>query len=160
MLFVQRIFGLSLLTLFAASGCRSSDPLSGTWSNDTCFGSESTPDDIESCGVSLKFTDSLEVSLEAEWVSLPATATYPGCITTRSVTGQTWSTTEEADFDVLHIEGSGSATVERNGCVYSEDDLDATDTSDISIPSGDIDYQISDGVLTILTGDLQGAYGS
>ena len=48
---VHRIPGLSLLTLIAAAGCRSSDPLAGTWSNDTCFGTDDTPADIESCGV-------------------------------------------------------------------------------------------------------------
>ena len=158
MSFDHLVLGLSLLTLITAAGCRSSDPLSGSWSNDTCYGSDSTPDDIESCGVALTFTDGLEISMDAKWVSLPATANYPGCITTRSVTGQSWSTTQEADFDVLHVEGRSHATIERNGCVYPADDLDQTGTSDISIASGDVNYQISDNVLTVLTGDFQGAY--
>jgi hypothetical protein len=155
---MHRVLGLSLVGLIASTGCRSSDPLSGTWSNDTCFGTESTPDDIESCGVTLTFTDDLEMSLAAEWVSLPATADYPGCITTKRVTGQSWSTEAEADFDVLFVDGDGTATVERDGCVNAEDDMYPTATSGISIPSGEIEYQISDDVLTILTSDLQGAY--
>lgn len=155
---VHRLLGLSLVSLLVASGCSSSDPLSGTWSNDTCFGSDAMPDDIESCEVALTFTDELDVSLAAEWVSLPATADYPGCITTKIVTGQSWSTDAGDNFDVLTIEGSGAATIERAGCVNADDDMDPQATTDISIPSGDIHYQISDGVLTILTSALQGAY--
>ena len=153
-----RFLSLSLLTLLASAGCRSSDPLAGTWKNDTCFGSDSTPADIESCEVALTFTDGLEVSLAAEWVSLPATATYPGCITTRRVEGQTWSTKADGSADVLDIAGVGSATIERRGCVNAEDDLDPSETTGISIPSEQIDYQISDNVLTILTSTLAGTY--
>lgn len=149
---------VSLVSLLAFSGCRSSDPLAGTWSNETCYGSTSTPEDIESCEVALTFTDGLEMSLRAEWVSLPATANFPGCITTQEVTGKDWSTRPESDFDVLTVKGHGTATMERRGCVRPEDDLDETETSQIKLPSGEINYQITDGVLTILTTELEGTY--
>jgi hypothetical protein len=144
--------------MIASTGCRPSDPLVGTWSNDTCFGTATTPPDIEKCSVALTFNDGLEISLVAEWFTLPATAERPGCIITKEVTGQSWSTTARADFDVLHVDGTGEATVERHGCVYPEDDLDQTATSDLEIPSGDINYQISSGTLTVLTSDLAGTY--
>ena len=59
---------------------------------------------------------------------------------------------------MLNVEGSGTATIKRYGCVYTEDDSDATATTGISIPSGEISYQISDGVLSILSSDIQGTY--
>ncbi len=89
MFFRHRIVTLSSLTLLVAMGCRSSDPLAGAWSNDTCYGASSSPADIESCSVELVFTDALDVTLQADWVSMPATAEYQGCSTTRLVTGQT-----------------------------------------------------------------------
>lgn len=153
---VHRLVLSSILILSA--GCRTSDPLAGTWKNDTCYGSDSMPEDVESCGLALTFTDALDISLDADWVSMPATAENPGCITRKSVTGQTWSTAPASDHDVLTVEGQGSATVERTDCVNAEDDMDETATSDIDIPSGDIDYQISDDVLTVLTGELAGTY--
>jgi hypothetical protein len=51
-----------------------------------------------------------------------------------------------------------TATIERAGCVNMGDDLAVTTTSDISIPLGDTEYQISGGTLTILRGDLAGTY--
>ena len=56
------------------------------------------------------------------------------------------------------IEGHGAATAARTGCVNASDDMDPTDTTTIDLPPGDINYQISDGTLTILTGDLAGTY--
>lgn len=158
MTFLRPLLSLSVVATIAATGCRTSDPLAGTWGNETCYGSETTPTDIESCSVELTFTDSLEMSLAAEWITLPATADLPGCITTTLVTGPTWSTKPKADFDVLQVEGSSEATTERHGCVRPEDDMDPTATTDILIPTGDVNYQISDGTLTILTTDLAGTY--
>jgi hypothetical protein len=149
---------LSVLLFAFATGCASSDPLAGTWSNATCYGSDSTPEDVENCSTALTFTDELEVELRAEWTSLPATANYPGCITTKLVTGMTWSTARSGDHEVLTVEGTGVATMGRSGCVNATDDLEPSTTSTIDLPSGDIDYQITDGALTILTGDLVGIY--
>lgn len=144
---------------FALSGCGgSSDPLAGTWSNTTCYGSDTMPADIESCAVSLRFTDELTIELQADWLSMPATADYPGCTTTKLVTGQSWSTQEAKDYDVLTIAGTGTPTIERTGCVYDADNMDPTDTTEISIPEGDVDYQISGDGLTVMTTSLEGSY--
>ncbi len=158
MIVARHFVGLTLLTLLASTGCRSSDPLAGTWANETCYGSASMPDDVESCEVALTFTDGLEVSLAAEWVSLPATADFPGCITTNVVSGQTWSTQPEGDHDVLTIDGAGTATTERNGCVNAEDNLEPTETTSIALAAGETDYELSGNVLTLLEGDLAGSY--
>jgi hypothetical protein len=153
----------SLLAVFALAGCGSSstgavDPLTGTWSNATCFGTASTPPDITSCTVSLTFTASLDVSLTATWLSMPATAVYPGCTTTQVVTGQKWSTRSGTDMEVLTVTGAGSATTARAGCVNMTDNQTATPTTDISIDSGDTGYQLEDGTLTILSSNIAGTY--
>ena len=160
MTFTQLTLSLSLGSMLALVGCGGStpDPMSGTWSNATCFGSSVTPPDIEKCAVALTFTDELDVELKADWMSLAATATYPGCTTTRRVTGQRWSTEHATDSETLTVTGSGKATIERSGCVNMGDNLAATNTSDISIPAGDTEYQISDDTLTILSGNLSGTY--
>lgn len=153
--------GLSFGAVLSLAGCGGSgpdDPLTGTWSNKACYGAESTPSDIAECGVELTFTDDLEIELKADWVSLPATSTHPRCTTTKRVTGQRWSTRQEADSQILTVTGSGTATIERADCVNTEDDLTAEPTSDISIPSGDAKYQITGGKLTILAGGLAGTY--
>lgn len=147
--------------VLSMTGCGigdSSDDLAGTWSNTTCYGSTSTPADIEECSVSLTFTDALTMELQADWLSLPATAEHPGCTTTKLVTGHTWSTLEEKDYDVLAVAGEGTSTIERSGCVYDEDNMDPTGTSDISVPNGDVNYQISGDTLTILSSGLEGTY--
>ncbi len=59
---------------------------------------------------------------------------------------------------MLTVKGQGTATVERSGCVNDADNLDPIETSDISIPTGDIEYQIVDGVLTILNTVLEGTF--
>lgn len=151
--------GLSLVSLFAIAGCGSDaadDPLAGTWSNSSCFGTSSKPADVESCKTEVTFTNDLNVDLEAEWVSLAATAMYPGCTTTKLVTGQQWSTDHAKDtFTVM---GKASATVERKNCVNSTDNLSAASTTDITIPSGDTKYTLSGDKLTIESGSLKGAY--
>jgi hypothetical protein len=154
------VYGLSFAAIFAVAGCGGSpdDPLSGTWRNETCFGSSVTPPDIEKCTVALTFTNDLEIEVMAEWVSLPATADHPGCTTTKLVTGQTWSTRHATDVEILNVKGSGTATVERYDCVKDEDNMDTRATSDIEIPPGDMSYQISDDKLTILSGTLAGTY--
>ena len=161
---LSRMFlGLSLGGALALTGCNgiggsASDPLTGTWSNATCFGSTSTPTSIASCSVALTFTADLDVSLTATWLSMPATAMYPGCTTTEQVTGQQWSTNDAMPTETLAVTGTGTATKERTGCVDSADDMASTPTSDISIPSGDTQYQIVGSELTILSGDIAGTY--
>lgn len=158
--FAQLTFAFSLGTTLALIGCGSSDPdpMTGTWSNKTCFGTSATPPDIEKCSVALTFTNELDVELKADWVSLPATAMYPRCTTTRRITGQRWSTEHATASETLTVTGSGKATIERAGCVNMADNMAAMPTSDISIPSGEADYQITGGTLTILAGDLKGTY--
>jgi hypothetical protein len=151
-----------LLAVIAVAGCGSSaaeDPLTGTWSNTTCYGTTSTPADISSCTVALTFTAGLDISLQATWLSMPATATHPGCTTTELVTGQTWSTMSgDNDMQVFTVSGAGTSTTARTGCVNMTDDLMPTPTTDISITEGDTDYQLSSGSLTVLAGPLAGTY--
>jgi hypothetical protein len=116
------------------------------------------PEDVEECSTTLTFTDALTVDLQADWLSLPATADYPGCTTTELVTGQTWSTQAGKDNDTYTISGNGVATMERTGCVNDADNSEPVATSDISIPEGEADYQISGDTLTILTTSLAGSY--
>jgi hypothetical protein len=150
----------SLLALFALAGCNTAaqDPLTGTWTNTTCFGSTSTPADISSCSVALSFTSGLDVSLTATWLSMPATAQYPGCTTTKRVTGQQWSTQSGQEGEILTVTGDGTATTARSGCVNATDDLAAMPVTGISIESGNTDYQISNGILTVTSGNLTGTY--
>ncbi len=160
MKFAQLTLTLSLGAVLSLVGCGSGDPdpMTGTWSNSTCFGSSVTPPDIAKCAVALTFSNELHVELKADWISLPATAMYPRCKTTRRVTGQRWSTEHATSSETLTVTGSGEATIERAGCVNMEDDLAAVSTSDITIPPGEAEYQISNGTLTILTGSLKGTY--
>jgi hypothetical protein len=150
---------LSVMSLIAIAGCGSSaedDPLTGTWSNSSCYGAASKPDDVESCNTELTFSGDLEIELMAERISLAATATNPGCTTTRLITGQEWSTDHEAG--TFTVSGSGSATIERTDCVNEADDMDATSTKDVSIPAGETAYTLSDDTLTVKSGSLAGTY--
>ncbi len=151
--------GFSLVSLLATAGCGngvSDDPLAGTWSNTSCYGSSSKPADIESCKTEMTFGDDLTVELRAEWISLSATATNPGCSTLKVVTGQTWSTEHEAD--TFTVSGDGKATMERTNCVNDADNLEASDTTDISIPGGDTTYTLSGDTLYVKSGSLEGTY--
>lgn len=148
------LVGALALTLSACGNSGDDDPLTGTWSNTSCFGSATMPPDVEKCTTRLDFKSSLDIELRAEWFSLPATATNPRCTTTREVTGQQWSTNASA----FTVTGSGSATIARSSCVNEADNLAATPTSDIAIPNGDTRYEISNDSLTILSGTLAGTY--
>lgn len=149
----------STLALLALQGCGNGvadDPLTGTWSNTACFGSSSVPSDVASCSVTLTFSDGLDIQLKATWISLAATATNPGCTTTRLVQGQTWSA--DHDANTFTVSGDGTATMERSDCVNAEDNQSAVATTDIAIPSGDTTYSISGNTLTVTTGALKGTY--
>jgi azurin len=153
------VIGFLLATGLAITSCGNGvtdDPLTGTWSNTDCFGSSSKPADVESCSTTLTFTNDLDVQLTASWISLAATKTHPGCTTTKVVTGQQWSA--EHATDTFTVTGKGTATVERTDCVNSADDMKATGTTDISIPTGDTKYTISGDTLSVQSGPLEGTY--
>jgi len=159
MKFKQVALGLSVVSLVAIVGCGTdaeSDPLTGSWSNTNCFGSTTKPSDIESCTTVLRFTSDLEVELEATWVSLAATATTPGCTSTKLVKGHQWSTDHAKD--TFSVTGTGEATLERTKCVNETDNMAPTATSDFRIPSGATKYTLSDDTLTISEGPLKGVY--
>ncbi len=152
-------FTLSLASLAVFVGCGTTaadDPLSGSWKNTECFGSASKPADIESCSTEIKFTDALKVELTAVAVSLAATAITPGCTTTRSVTGQEWSTDHPSG--TFTVTGTGTSTMKRTMCVTPADNKDSSPATDIAIPSGDTKYTLAGEVLTITTGSLKGVY--
>lgn len=151
--------GFSLVSVLAIAGCGSSaddDPLAGTWSNTSCYGASSKPADVESCTIDLTFDDDLAVELKAEWISLAATSTNPGCTTTKLVTGQEWSTDHARN--TFTVTGSGEATMERTKCVNETDDMAPVATSDISIPQGETTYSLTGDTLTVLSGSLSGTY--
>jgi hypothetical protein len=155
----QIALGFSLLSASAMLGCGNGvedDPLAGEWSNDKCFGSASKPADVESCAVALSLTDALEVELDATWISLAATETNPGCTTTRSVTGQVWSADHATN--TMTVSGKGVSTLGRTDCVIEEDNLEAEETTDISLIAGEAVYEINSDSLTILSGSLKGTY--
>jgi len=159
MKFYKIALGFSFGSVLAIAGCGNGvadDPLVGTWSNASCFGSKSMPADIGSCSSELTFTSELDVQLKADWISLAATEMNPRCTTTKLVTGQQWSTEHEAD--TFTVTGNGEATVERTNCVHAEDNQAATATTDISIPDGDTKYAISGQTLSVQSGALEGTY--
>lgn len=154
-MFLNRMaLGLSVAMVFAGVGCGGDDALTGTWSNDSCFGMKTMPEGIKSCKTALTFTNELTFELKAEQVSEPATAMAPGCTTTRLIQGQTWST----DGTSFTLEGTGKATMERTSCVNVTDELKAAPTSDIAIPKDRSGYVITDNSLTIAAGPLAGTY--
>jgi hypothetical protein len=146
--------GLSVAMLLAVAGCGGEDPLTGTWSNSTCFGSASTPAGIKSCTTALTFTTDLAFSLKAEQFSEPATAMAPGCTTTRLVEGQTWST----DGDTYTLAGTGKPTMARSSCVNATDEFKAVATTDVAVPTGGSAYVITANSLSITSGPLAGTY--
>lgn len=155
----QIALGFSLLSASAMVGCGNGvegDPLAAEWTNDKCFGSASMPSDVESCAVSLTLGDDLSVQLDATWISLAATETNPGCTTTRSVTGQVWSSDHATN--TLTISGTGVATIARADCVIPEDNFEAKETTEIALVAGEAVYEINSDSLTIQSGSLKGTY--
>jgi hypothetical protein len=147
---------VSLLTITACGNGVDDDPLAGTWSNSGCFGAASKPADIESCNTELSFGNDLSIELKTETISLAATATNPGCTTTRLVTGQQWST-DHAE-DTFTVTGSGTTTLERTNCVNDADNMPPTATTEINIPDGDTTYTLAEDTLSIMSGSLNGTY--
>lgn len=154
MILTRIALGLSIATMLASTGCGGDDPLTGTWKNTGCFGVSATPAGIKSCTTELSFPTDLNFSLKAEQFSEPATATAPGCTTTRKVSGQTWST----DGDNVAIEGTGAATLARSSCVNATDEFAEAATTDISVGAGTAAYVITGDSLSIATGPLAGTY--
>ena len=81
----------------------------------------------------ITLADDLSFSVKAEELSMPATAAAPGCITTRVVTGQTWST----DSSTFVLNGTPKATIERSSCVNNRDELKVGPTTDMDMPIGE-----------------------
>lgn len=153
----------SFVAVFALAACAPAangpnDALTGTWTNSTCFGSSSMPADVQSCSLTLVFGADLTLSLTDTRQSLPATAVYPRCTTTRRVSGQRYSTSDGIGPMRVTIMGDSSSTVERTGCVNSADNQAAmADTVDV-VPAGVLSYQLSANNLTISSGPLMGSF--
>ncbi len=151
-----------LLALLGSGGCTingPNDPLTGTWTNTSCYGSGSMPVDIQSCSLSLAFGADLSIVLTDQRQALPATLIYPRCTTTRRVSGQQYSTSNGASASmIVTVSGNGTSTVERTGCANPSDNAAPAPDSVDSIPNGGTTYEISASVLTIPTGPLAGHY--
>ena len=164
MLLHRMAIGSALLSMLALVGCPEGatgdggkeDPIAGKWTSDTCYGGGATLANVESCSVELDLQSDLNLDLNAAWVSLPATEEYPGCTTTRHVTGLKWHTDHKTS--TLTVTGTANATLERTGCVKEEDNLKAEPTQDIEVRPGDMTYELKGDTLTILSGSLKGTY--
>ena len=154
MILDRLVLGLSIAALTIVTGCGGDDPLTGSWSNHNCYGASVMPDGVESCKTALTFTDDLTFSLKAKQFAMPATATAPGCTTTFTITGQTWST----DDSSLTLRGNGEVTVERTSCVNDDDELRKIPATRVDAPSGKTNYTIVDESLSIESGSLRGTY--
>ncbi len=154
MILNRMALGLSAAVALSVVGCGGDDPLTGTWSNDTCHGTSGKPEGIDHCKTSLTFKDDLTFSIKAEQTSMPATAKAPGCTTTSAITGQTWST----DSTTFTLEGTPKATLERSSCVNAQDEFKAALAPDVETPSGEAKYTIVNKSLTIESGPLKGTY--
>ncbi len=149
------------LILVLAAGCATNgadDPLTGTWSNTSCFGSTTMPMDIQSCSMAITFGADLSITLVDSRQSLPATAVYPRCTAIRRVTGQRFSTARGAQGMTFSVSSGGSSTLERTGCAIESDNRAPTPDSVTSIPVGLTPYQLSGETLTIAGGSLAGVY--
>ena len=131
------------------------DPLTGTWSNDVCFGDTEQPGDIQSCSTTLHFDADLTVTLTDTRQSLPATATYPRCTTLRMVKGLTYSTNNQG---TVTFTGTTHSTLARQDCANSADNQgEIADTRD-SVSAGQSHYSITDKTLTLSSGVINGQY--
>lgn len=131
------------------------DPITGTWSNANCYGDTTMPADIQSCKLSVRFDADLSVTLINSRQSLPATATFPRCITNRTVSGMKYSTD---NMGTLTLTGSSMSTLERKECAnVADNQATMADTRD-SLSAGKISYTITTKTLTITSGQLTGEY--
>ena len=156
---IHRMLALQLAIL--AAGCATNgpdDPLTGTWSNTSCYGSATMPVDIQACGTAISFSADLSITLVDTRQSLPATAVYPRCTATRRETGQRFSTARGANGMTLTVSSGGTSTLERSGCANDADNRAAMADSVDSIPVGVTAYQLSGNTLMIAGGSLAGAY--
>ena len=154
MIMDRLVLGLSIAALTAVAGCGGDDPLTGTWSNQSCYGASVMPAGVESCKTELTFSDDLTFSLKAQQFSMPATAKAPGCTTTLDITGQTWST----DDSILTLNGLGRVTVERTSCINDGDELKQIPAAQVDVPRGEAKYTIVDDSLTLESGEFRGTY--
>ena len=141
----MRIPLLILAVAVSACGAKSStdDPLTGTWSNTTCYQQTGLPDNVESCATSLTFTADLKFTLVYTEQAPPASAVTPRCLTTHKVTGQTWSEGIKNNAQTLSLAGAGKATVSVTGCVHDSDNKGETTDTATSVAPGDMVYAIN-----------------
>ncbi len=145
-------------TLLFSVGCGGSgpdDPVTGTWANGSCFGDTTTPPDIQTCKLSLRFDADLKFTLIDARQSLPATAVTPRCNAIRTVTGMTYSTNS---LGTLTLSGSSASTLERKDCANAADNQAAMADTRHTLAAGPISYSIKDKTLSITTGQLSGDY--
>ena len=113
------------------------------------------PSDIQTCKLSVRFDQDLTVTLLDSRQSLPATATYPRCITLRTVTGMKYSTNNGS---TLTLTGTSSSSLERTNCANVADNQAATADSRDSLAAGTMTYTITDKTLSIVLGQIAGSY--
>jgi hypothetical protein len=116
------------------------------------------PANVQTCGVSLTFTAGLTFSLSATEQAPPASATTPRCLTTHTITGQTWSEGIKNNAQTLTIAGTGTATVNVTDCVHDSDDSSSTADTATAVVPGDMAYSINGNTLAISAGSLAGTY--
>jgi len=162
----RSVIGLPLfsaLALVALAGCKNEtspsateDPLTGDWNSTACYGSATKPEGVESCKTTLSFGKELDFEVTAQWVYPAAAEKQAGCVTTRRVTGQEWST--DHTKGTLKISGPAQATEERTDCVDEKDNQKAAPTTDVQSVSGESQYTVHGDTLTINSGKLRGSY--
>lgn len=146
---------ITLAALALACGKGPDDPLTGSWSNMSCFGDTQQPEDIQSCTTRLRFDADLTVTVTDTRQSAPATANYPRCTATRLVKGLRYSTNSQG---TLTFTGSTTSTLERRDCANPADNQsEIADTRD-AIAAGMSLYSIADRTLSLTSGPLLGEY--
>src|SRR5205814_1537261 len=112
-----------MFALLAAAGCNGpNDALTGTWTNSSCFGTATMPADIQTCSTSLAFSRDLDLVIRDVRQSQPATANYPRCTSTRTISGQQYSTSNNGGASgTLTLAGDSTSTLERAGCANDSD---------------------------------------
>lgn len=155
--FRTTIATIALMALALSVGCGAGpdDPITGTWSRDSCFGEASKPADIATCSTKLRLDADLSFRVIDVRQSLPATATYPRCTTTRVVKGLQYSTDGKGKLTLV---GTSSSTMERTTCANDADNLSPTPDDKNSVAAGVMDYVIKDKTLSITSGSLSGDY--
>lgn len=144
-----------MLLAAACGGNGPDDPLTGSWSNATCFGDTSQPADIQSCKLTISLERDLTVIVKDSRQSLPATAVNPRCTAIRTMTGLRYSTNSAG---TLTFTGTTSSTLVRKDCANMADNLAETADTRDSVSAGSTGYSITDTTLSVSSGQLSGDY--